>query len=133
MMQEVNNEFVNEYFSILSLSESTSFNLRSTIMFSTLLDILLSLHKYEELSNLSQARQLLTQIIIVLINQSKNVSSSQKQSNNSNKSMSPLQTLCSPILMKKFKQVYLLKYIDEYNGLLNSLPEEMVAEIKKYW
>lgn len=123
MMQEVNNELVNDYFSISSLSESGSFNFKLIIMFSTLLDILLSLHKYEELSNLSQTRQLLTQIIIILINQLNQVSTNQKQSNNGNKSMSPLLTLCSPVLMKKFKQVYLLKYIDEYNGLINSLPE----------
>lgn len=122
MMQEVNNELVNEYFSISSLSESGSFNLRSIIMFSTFLDILLSLHKYAEISNLSQTRQLLTQITIILINQSLHLNTNQKQSNNGNKSVNPLMTLCAPVLMKKFKQVYLLKYIDEYNELISSLP-----------
>lgn len=35
--------------------------------------------------------------------------------------------------MKKLRQVYLLKYIQEYEIIIESLPEEVVSEIKKYW
>lgn len=44
--KEIDREMVSEYLSLNSLAESSHFNLRSIIVFSTLLDVLLSLDKY---------------------------------------------------------------------------------------
>ena len=108
--KEINREMINEYLSLSSLAETNHFNLRSIIIFSTLLDVLLSLDKYEQLINLSQTREILSRILIILISQLQGLNNNTKQTNN-NKSINPLQVLCSPIVMKKLRQVYLLKYI----------------------